>query len=227
MLRFEKVVFSYPDGTVAIDNVSFELSEGEFVFIIGPNGSGKTTILKLLLAKYFPQKGEIIFDGKKIKELKGWERQLLRQKIGVVFQGRNLIPELNIEENLSLRLELAGMDKKERERRLTEIVDRFNLKDKLKYFPSQLSSGEKRKIALARALSLEPLMVFADEPTANLDPLASLEIMTELVRINKEGTLVVVTTHNKELVDKFRYRVLSLERGKLVKDIQEGKYVLT
>ncbi len=227
MLRFEKVVFSYPDGTVAIDNVSFELSEGEFVFIIGPNGSGKTTILKLLLAKYFPQKGEIIFDGKKIKELKGWERQLLRQKIGVVFQGRNLIPELNIEENLSLRLELAGMDKKERERRLAEIVDRFNLKDKLKYFPSQLSSGEKRKIALARALSLEPLMVFADEPTANLDPLASLEIMTELVRINKEGTLVVVTTHNKELVDKFRYRVLSLERGKLVKDIQEGKYVLT
>ncbi len=227
MLRFEKVVFSYPDGTVAIDNVSFELSEGEFVFIIGPNGSGKTTILKLLLAKYFPQKGEIIFDGKKIKELKGWERQLLRQKIGVVFQGRNLIPELNIEENLSLRLELAGMDKKERERRLTEIVDRFNLKDKLKYFPSQLSSGEKRRIALARALSLEPLMVFADEPTANLDPLASLEIMTELVRINKEGTLVVVTTHNKELVDKFRYRVLSLERGKLVKDIQEGKYVLT
>ncbi len=227
MLRFEKVVFSYPDGTVAINNVSFELSEGEFTFITGPNGSGKTTILKLLLAKHFPQKGEIIFDGKRIKELKGWERQLLRQKIGVVFQGRNLIPELNIEENLSLRLELAGMDKKEREKKLAEIVDRFNLRDKLKYFPSQLSSGEKRRIALARALSLEPLMVFADEPTANLDPLASLEIMAELVQINKEGVLVVVTTHNNQLVDKFRYRVLSLEKGELIKDIQEGKYVLT
>ncbi len=227
MLRFEKVVFSYPDGTKAINNVSFNIEEGEFVFIIGPTGSGKTTLLKLILTQYYPQKGKIIFDGKDLKDLKEWEKQLLRQKIGVVFQGKNLIPELNIKENLQLRLELAGVDKKEWEKRLSNIINRFGLEKKLNYFPSQLSSGEIRKVALARALSLEPLMIFADEPTANLDPLASLEIMRELVKINKEGVLVIVTTHNKELVDKFRYRVLSLNKGKLIKDTQEGKYVIS
>ncbi|NOY15161.1 MAG: ATP-binding cassette domain-containing protein [bacterium] len=225
MLKFDKVNFTYPDKTTALKNVSFEIEPGEFVYLIGHTGAGKTTLLRLILADLKPTKGRIFFEDKDIAQLKEWERQLLRQKIGVVFQGLNLLPELTIKENLFLRLELAGVDKKEYDSRIKKVLNRFNMSDKTNYFPSQLSGGEKQRIAMARALILDPLLIFADEPTGNLDPASSLDIIDELEKINKEGIMVIVSTHDKEIVNQKKHRVLTLNKGQLISDKRKGGYV--
>ncbi len=225
MLKFDKVSFVYPDGTKALDEVSFEVEPGEFVYLIGHTGAGKTTILKLILADVKPTKGRILFEDQEVNKLKDWERQLLRQKIGMVFQGVNFLPELTIKENLFLRLELAGVKKEEYEKRVKKVLDRFGMLSKLNHFPSQLSGGEKQKVALARALILDPLLIFVDEPTGNLDPKSSFEIMDELEKINKEDITVIMSTHDKEIVNQRKHRVLALEKGRLIKDERKGSYV--
>ena len=225
MLKFDKVSFVYPDGTKALSQVSFEVEPGEFVYLIDHTGAGKTTILRLILADVKPSKGKVLFEDQEVNKLKDWERQLLRQKIGVVFQGVNFLPELTIKENLFLRLELAGVQKDEYDKRVKKVLDRFGMMSKLNHFPSQLSGGEKQKAALARALILDPLLIFADEPTGNLDPKSSFEIMDELEKINKEEITVIMATHDKAIVNQRKHRVLVLEQGKLIKDERKGGYV--
>ncbi len=226
MLKFDKVSFKYPDGTLALNNVTFEIESSEFVFLIGHTGAGKTTLLRLILGDLKPTKGEVFIEDKNIGLMKDWERQLLRQQVGVIFQGLNLIPELNVRENLYLKLELSGVKKNDLDSKVAKALKKVGMLAKRDHFPSQLSGGERQKIALARAILLDPIMIFADEPTGNLDPASSLEVIEAIAEVNKqEDILVVIATHDNNVVNKMKKRVIALEKGKIVSDKRKGVYV--
>lgn len=216
ILEFKDVSKSF--GRIkALNNVSFEVGKGDFVFIVGPSGAGKTTLLRLLMAEISPTSGEIIFAGKNISNLKKSEVPFLRQTMGIVFQDFKLLSDRTVYENVAIALAVKGVSESHWGARVNKILKEVGLLERSDLFPSQLSGGEIQRVALARALVVEPDIIFADEPTGNLDWETADSIMDLFVKINKEGKTVIVSTHNKEIIDKLGKRVIKLKDGKIVK----------
>jgi cell division transport system ATP-binding protein len=207
LIEFKKVSKDF--GSIkALTDISFKIDKGEFVFLAGPSGSGKTTILRLLLGEILPSSGEIIFDEQKINDLSGKELPKLRQKIGVVFQDFRLLPERTIRENIEVALAVKRVHEKEWEERTTQVLKVVGLIDRSELFPAQLSGGELQRVSLARALVVNPKLIFADEPTGNLDWETAEGVMQLLVNINKEGKTVIVASHHESIIKEMKKRVL-------------------
>lgn len=224
MVTLDHVTMQYPTGTKALDNVSFNIKKGEFVFIVGSSGSGKTTLIKLLLKEIAPTSGEITVADKEYSKLKRKEIPMLRRKIGVVFQNFRLLKDRTVFENVAFAQQVIERPITEIRREVPATLTMVGLADKYKQFPKELSGGEQQRVALARAIVNRPDIILADEPTGNLDPKNSMEIMTLLEEINKRGTTVVVVTHNKEVVNLMQKRVVTLKKGKIISDEEKGGY---
>jgi cell division transport system ATP-binding protein len=224
MIVFENVTKKFPLGNVALENVSFSLEEGEFVFLVGPSGAGKTTIIKLILREFLPTSGSIFVDEMDITDKNFSKILTLRRNLGVVFQDFKILYDKNVFENVALSLQVlerySFLEIKEKVKEALSIV---GLADKEKVFPIQLSAGELQRVAIARAIVGERKIILADEPTGNLDPQTSWEIMKIFKKIEKEKT-IILATHNVDIVNSFQRRVLVLKNGKIVKDLRKGKY---
>lgn len=226
MIRFENVSKTYKNGTPALTNVNLDIEKGEFVFLVGASGSGKTTFLRLLLREEKPDQGRILEAGRDISQLSKWRVPYLRRNIGCVFQDFRLLPNKTVFENVAFALEVIGRPRSTVESQVPQILELVGLADKAKNLPSELSGGEQQRVAVARAFVNRPLILLADEPTGNLDPANSESIMALLERINRTGTTVVMATHDKAMVDRMRRRVIELEKGELVRDQVRGVYGL-
>ena len=219
MIRFEKVTKQFSPESVGALDLSFSIEPGEIVFITGKSGSGKTTLGRLITKEYTPSSGEIFFNGQPLSQIKSGKIHLHRRQVGVVYQDYRLFPELTAWENIALPLSILNLSKAEIDQRVTDLLALVALNDKGNLFPSQLSGGEAQRVSIARALAMSPQVLFADEPTGNLDPETSLEIAQILTKINELGTTILFATHNQDLVTKSpHYRLLQLENGKLVRD---------
>ena len=218
MIRLKDIEKSYDNGTHALRGVSFEIADGEFVFLVGPNGSGKSTVIKLLTGELVPTAGRGMVNGFSLSHISDKQIPYMRRTIGVIFQDFRLIATKTVYENLSLAMRAVGASSREIRERIPYVLQLVGLVDKEGRYPDELSGGEQQHVAIARALVNNPSTIVADEPTGNLDPGRSLEIMTLLKRINDLGTTVVVVTHEKELVNKFDKRVIMLDAGKVVAD---------
>jgi cell division transport system ATP-binding protein len=228
VIRFENVTKIYP-GTShpALDNVSLEVAKGEFVFLVGASGSGKSTFLRLVLKEERPSTGAIHVAGRDVGRLPGWKVPQLRRKIGVVFQDFRLLPNKTVFENVAFALQVIGKPRHAIAHTVPEVLDLVGLSGKERRFPHELSGGEQQRVAIARAFVNRPAILLADEPTGNLDPGTSVGIMRLLDRINRTGTTIVMATHDDEIVDQMRKRVCELEDGKLVRDQDRGVYGYT
>lgn len=226
MIYFDKVTRVYPDESIALDSVSFTVDAKEFVTIVGHSGAGKTTLMKMLIAEDRPTQGAIFFESKNIHKLKKGEMNKLRRRIGTVFQDFRLIRNKTAYENIAFAMEASGKTDKEIASDVPYVLDLVDLGDKMWNFPHQLSGGEKQRVAIARAIVNQPDIIIADEPTGNLDPINTLEIVKIIQKINELGTTVLLTTHNKEVVDRLGGRVLTMEQGKIIRDDKHGKYIL-
>ncbi|WP_429425369.1 cell division ATP-binding protein FtsE [Nocardia sp. GAS34] len=225
MITLRNVTKSYKTSTrPALDNVSVEVAKGEFLFIIGPSGSGKSTFMRLLLKEERPTDGEIHVADFRVDRLAGRKVPKLRQRIGCVFQDFRLLQQKTVEQNVAFALEVIGKNRKFITRAVPEALDLVGLSGKADRLPSELSGGEQQRVAIARAFVNRPLVLLADEPTGNLDPDTSQDIMTLLERINRTGTTVLMATHDNHIVDAMRRRVVELDRGRLVRDEAIGVY---
>lgn len=224
MITFSAVTKRFGDGTVALDNVSFHVEPGELVVVTGPTGSGKTTLMKMLIRDLRPTEGEVWYNDVSLADLTPKDIPLHRRKIGVVFQDYKLLSELNVWENIALPLSIMGKSEGEIESRVTDLLNLTNLTDRALVFPKQLSGGEAQRVSLARALATGPNLIFADEPTGNLDKKSSLEIAKLLQQINSFGTTVLIVTHDVTILDYLENeRHLMLEHGQLMHDSRPGK----
>jgi len=226
LIKFQTVTKIYPFNTIALDNVSFEVQPKEFISIVGKSGSGKTTLLKLLMAEEKPTRGRIFFEDQDIHKMKKSRLPRLRRKIGTVFQDYKLLPSKTAFENIAYVMEVMGASDKEIERDVPEVLEVVGLADKANNFPLQLSGGERQRVAIARALIHRPEVILADEPTGNLDPYNTSDIIKLLLRINELGTTVILATHNKGIINSLGRRVITLENGKVVRDEEKGKFRL-
>jgi cell division transport system ATP-binding protein len=217
MLQIKSVTKKFGDIT-ALEGVSFDVDEGDFVFITGPSGAGKTTIVRLILREFLPDSGEIILDNKDITKIKDKEVPKLRQKIGVVFQDFKLLDEKTLRENVEIALAVIGLSSTDWKARVNHVLDLVGLSDRSELFPSQLSGGELQRVSLARALVVNPKIIIADEPTGNLDWETADMIMQLFEKINEEGKTIIMATHHRLIVDKFGKHIVELNKGKLVND---------
>ncbi|MHB1615097.1 MAG: cell division ATP-binding protein FtsE [Actinomycetes bacterium] len=225
MIRFENVSKAYPaQAFPALDGVSVNIDKGEFVFLVGASGSGKTTFLRLVLREETPTRGRIDVAGKDLAHLSNWKVPALRRQIGTVFQDYRLLPNKTVGQNVAFALEVIGKPRHAITRVVPEVLDLVGLADKADRRPDELSGGEQQRVAIARAFVNRPMILIADEPTGNLDPTSSVGIMKLLDRINRTGTTVVMATHDDGVVDQMRKRVIELEKGKLVRDQSRGVY---
>jgi len=224
MIRLDHVTKTYKNTTVALRDVSVDIDKGEFVFLVGSSGSGKTTFLRLLLREELPDQGKIIEAGRDIVSLPKWRVPFLRRNIGCVFQDFRLLPNKTVFENVAFALEVIGRSKAVVKSQVPQVLDLVGLGHKLESLPTELSGGEQQRVAVARAFVNRPLILLADEPTGNLDPTTSEGIMSLLERINRTGTTVLMATHDQTLVDRMRRRVLELDHGVLVRDQVRGVY---
>jgi cell division transport system ATP-binding protein len=225
VIRYQNVTKVYA-GTArpALDNVSLEVGRGEFVFLVGQSGSGKSTCLRLAMREDRPSRGVIHVAGKDVGRLSSWKVPQLRRQIGVVFQDFRLLPNKTVFENVAFALQVLGKPRRAIAHTVPEVLDLVGLAGKEKRFPHELSGGEQQRVAIARAFVNRPSILLADEPTGNLDPATSVGIMKLLDRINRTGTTIVMATHDDEMVDQMRKRVVELEDGKLVRDQDRGVY---
>ena len=214
----------YKNGVTAIADLTLSIDKGEFVFITGESGCGKSTLVKMLYREEKPTKGQVTVGGINVAKLYNSKVYKLRRKLGIVFQDFKLLPKLTVYENVSFGLDNIGMSSSEIRARVMKALDRVGLKEKLKSFPNQLSGGEQQRVCIARAIVNEPKVLICDEPTGNLDPKKSMEIMEVLEAINKLGTTVVMVTHDIEIVKQMNKRVILLNSGRIVKDYEEGTY---
>jgi len=226
MIEFQNVTKIYPPSTIALEDASFKIKEGEFLLIVGRSGAGKTTLLKLILAQEKPTRGRVFFEEKEVSKIKQGQLPFLRRKIGAVFQDYKLLESKTVYENVAFALEVMEAEDKEISTDVPKILDIVGLRDKANNFPRQISAGERQRAAIARALIHRPKIILADEPTGNLDPYNASEIIRLLQKINELGTTVILTTHNKELIKKLKKRTITLENGKLIRDDEEGKFIL-
>ncbi|MCL5675851.1 MAG: ATP-binding cassette domain-containing protein [Patescibacteria group bacterium] len=224
MIELKNVNKKFGSGQTALDNVSLEINDGEFVFVVGPTGSGKTTLIRLLIRELLPDSGKIIVDKEEITKKNYKKISALRRKTGVVFQDFKLLWERTLAENVALPLEVLGLPGKEIKNKVNQLLDKFKLSDLAQKFPVQISGGELQRVVIARAMIAEPKILLADEPTGNLDPKTSWEIVKLLSDINSSGTTVLMATHNADIVNSLGKRVIRLEHGKIIKDEKEGKY---
>ena len=226
MIYFDKVTKVYPDDTLALDSVTFTVEPKEFVTIVGHSGAGKTTLLKMLIAEDRPSKGSVFFESSNIHKLGKGAVSKLRRRIGTIFQDFRLIPNKTPYENIAFAMEAAGRTDAEIASDVPYVLELVDLRHKIYAFPHELSGGEKQRIAIARAIVNQPDIVIADEPTGNLDPINTFEIIKILKKINDLGTTVLLTTHNRGVVDEVKGRVITMDKGKIVRDDKKGKYAL-
>ena len=225
MIRFDNVTKTYPQQTrPALNDVSIEVEKGEFVFLVGASGSGKSTFLRLALREEKPTNGRIYVAGKDLAKLSPWKVPGLRRQVGTVFQDFRLLPNKTVFQNVAFALEVIGRPRSQIAKVVPEVLDLVGLADKHNRLPSELSGGEQQRVAIARAFVNRPIVLLADEPTGNLDPSTSVGIMRLLDRINRTGTTVVMATHDAQIVDSMRRRVIELEGGKVVRDQSRGVY---
>ena len=216
---------TYSNGVTAIYDLNLDIKKGEFVFIIGGSGSGKSTLIKMLYREEKPTSGEITLGGVNVCKLRNYNVYKLRRKIGVVFQDYKLLPKLTVYENVAFALEVTGVESKQIRKRVIDVLEQVGLKDKIKTYPDKLSGGEQQRVAIARAIVNKPKILICDEPTGNLDPVISMEIMDILIKINKEnGTTILMVTHDTDIVNKMKKRVIVMKDGRLVGDYKEGTY---
>lgn len=225
MITMEHVFMKYPTGTEALKDVNITIEDGEFVFIVGSSGSGKTTLIELLLRELVPTKGKITVAGFDYTKLKNRQVPKLRRKIGVVFQNFRLLKDRTVYENVAFAQRVIETPSRYIRRQVPQMLTLVGLAEKYKSYPRQLSGGEQQRVALARALVNKPELILADEPTGNLDPKNSWEIMNLLEEINAKGTTVVVVTHNKEIVNAMKKRVITIKKGVVISDVQKGGYI--
>ena len=226
MIRYRNVTKIYPDNSVALRDVSFDVQHGEFVSVVGKSGAGKTTLLKLLLAEERPTKGEVLFEELSVHQLRPSDLPQLRRNIGMVFQDYKLLNSKTAYENVAYVMEVMGLDEETIARDVQEVLEIVGLEDRVHHYPLQLSGGEKQRVAIARALIHRPRVIVADEPTGNLDPYHTRDIIRLLLRINELGTTVILATHNKEIVNRLGRRGLTLVEGRLVRDEKQGKFIV-
>ena len=225
LIRISDVQKTYKTGTVALYDANLSIKKGEFVFVIGASGSGKSTLIKMLYREEKPDRGSIIIGGINVAKLRNRKVYALRRKLGVVFQDFKLLPKLTVYENVAFAMEALGYDKREIHKRVIEVLDLVGLKNVVRKYPDQISGGEQQRVAIARAIVNRPKLLICDEPTGNLDPDTSMEIMKVLENINAMGTTIVMATHDRDIVDKMQKRVVLLDHGKIIRDIEKGSYV--
>ena len=223
-IKFRNVEKTYKNGVNAVYDMNLDIKKGEFVFVIGASGSGKSTLIKMLYREERPTNGEIYVGGINVAKVKNNKVYKLRRKIGIVFQDYKLLPKLTVYENVAFALEIYGLPTNEVKRKVLKALDLVGLKSKTKSYPNQLSGGEQQRVAIARAIVNSPKLLICDEPTGNLDPDTSLEVMKVIEKINDLGTTVVMATHDREMVNKMKKRVVLLDNGKLVKDYEKGTF---
>ena len=225
MITMKNVFKTYPNGVGAIYDLNLSVNKGEFVFIIGGSGSGKSTLIKMLYREEKPTRGEIVLGGVNVVRLRNSKVYKLRRKIGVVFQDYKLLPKLTVYENVAFALEVTGEDGVIIRKRVVDVLEKVGLKHKINEYPDKLSGGEQQRVAIARAIANKPKILICDEPTGNLDPTISMEIMGILDSINKDlGTTIIMVTHDIDIVKKMKKRVIKLKDGRLVKDYKEGTF---
>ena len=218
MISLTNVSKRYPSGNLALDNVNLEIDKGEFVFIVGSSGAGKSTLMRLLLREEVPTSGRIIVNGKNVGELRRREIPYFRRTLGVVFQDFRLIPTMNVYDNVAFALRATNVSTRDIRQRVPYILNLVGPQGKARSMPEQISGGEQQRVALARALVNNPDIILADEPTGNIDPELSFEIVELLTEINKVGTTVVMVTHEHDLVAQFQHRIIRIEQGRLIAD---------
>ena len=224
MIEMQDVWKTYPDGTHALRGVTITINRNEFVYIVGPSGAGKSTFMKLIYREEKPTKGHLYVNGFNLDKLKQRKIPYLRRNIGVVFQDYRLLPRMTAAENVAFAMEVIESPKKTIRRRTSEVLELVGLQDRMHAFPTQMSGGEQQRVAIARAIVNNPSVIIADEPTGNLDPDTSWEIMKLLEEINLRGTTIVMATHNKEIVNTIRKRVIAVEKGLIARDEVRGEY---
>ncbi|MDO8461070.1 MAG: ATP-binding cassette domain-containing protein [bacterium] len=224
MIKLDKVSKTFLTGSIAISDVTLSVDKGEFVFLIGETGSGKTTLFRLLIREFLPSKGSIIVADFDVVKLPGHKIPNLRKKVGVIFQDLKLLLDRTIFENIVLPLEVVGMSAKDAIKRVEEVMEDVEISEHRDKFPIQLSGGELQRVAIARSLVLSPEILLADEPTGNLDPTTSKDIVKLLQAINKKGTTIIMATHNADIVNYYPTRVVTMSKGKVARDQKKGKY---
>ncbi len=224
MLEFMEVSKFYKKQQVAVKNISMKIKKGEFVFLVGKSGAGKTTLIKLLLKEINPTSGKIYYDGNDITKLKNRRVPELRRRIGVVFQDFRLLPKMTVYENIAFAMEIVGSSAKNIRREVPTVLSMVGLSSKANNYPDELAGGEKQRVAIARSVINKPQIIIADEPTGNLDPETSHEIMKIFTEINKRGTTLIMATHDRAIVDQMKKRVIELKKGSIIRDSEGGYY---
>ena len=226
VIDFENVCMEYPGGIKAVDHISFKIGIGEFVSLVGPSGAGKSTLIRMLTREELPSSGRIYVAGRDITTLRSRELPYYRRKVGIIFQDFKLLPKKTVFENISFALEVAGASNAQIKENVPKIIEIVGLTKRSKALSEELSGGEKQRVSIARALVHQPKILIADEPTGNLDPVTTWEIIELLFKINRQGTIVLLATHDKEVVDALQRRVITMREGKIVGDQMHGKYIL-
>ena len=224
MIHFYNVTKTYPNKVKAVSDITLHIGKGEFVFLVGPSGAGKSTLCKLIFCEELSTEGQVIFKGKSLNRMKRREVPYHRRTIGMVFQDFRLLPQKTAWENVAFALEVIGTPRREIKKSVPPVLELVGLLSKSDAFPSQLSGGEQQRVAIARAIVNNPLLIIADEPTGNLDPDTSWDLMKLFRDINNRGTTIVMSTHDKQIVDTMRRRVIALSDGKVVRDEERGEY---
>lgn len=224
MIKLNRVSKQYPNGVTALRDISVHIEHGDFVFVVGPSGAGKSTFVKLLLKEVQPNSGTIVIDGDDVTKVHKRRIPYLRRKVGVVFQDFRLLPNKTVYENVAFAMEITGASSRLIRKQVPMILSIVGLSGKGKHYPNQLSGGEQQRVSIARAIINNPPILICDEPTGNLDPETSWDIMKILKQINRRGTTIIMATHDKEIVDTMQMRVIALENGKMVRDEKGGKY---
>ncbi len=226
MIYYDRVSKIYADNSVALEDVSFSVEPGEFISIVGHSGAGKTTLIKMLLAEEKPTSGAVFFESVNIHEVPLGRINDLRRKIGTVFQDFRLLPTKTAYENVAFAMEAAGREEEEIRSDVPHVLELVDLGEKMNNFPNELSGGEQQRVAIARAIVNQPDVIVADEPTGNLDPVNTFEVIHIVKKINDLGTNIILTTHNKCVIDSLKKRVITMDRGRVIRDDREGKYIL-
>ena len=226
MIKFDKVTKIYPPNTAVLQDISFEINEGEFVSIVGKSGAGKTTLIRLILGLEDPTHGDVFFKNKNIRTADSLEIQNIRRSIGGIYQDYKLLPAKTVYENVAYIMEVEGKGNNEIKKEVPRVLELIGLADKVDNFPKELSGGEQQRLAIARALVNHPKIIIADEPTGNLDPYNTYEVISLLEKINKAGATVILSTHDREIINKLGKRVITLVGGKIIRDEKEGRFVI-